>query len=285
MRILTEAAGSPIAKALHLSRSENNTRVCLAGRHGHRRTTTTKADRREICTHLVCSVADVARSPATEAPVTSSPPTHERTIVQDGAHMIVARTECACGAARAKVDCRKRSWRHALGGVAKAKLAAGVGAPTRDGEVVEQRTREVFAGRNGACGAASAKVDCGQCVAHFANTVAARVGVAITQLAVRTAAPTLDGEVVEQRTRVLRTNRNGRCGAARAKVYFGQRVAHFACAVAARNGVAVTQASVCAESPTFDGEVVEQRTRMRRANRDGSGCPPKPELYRRRCCY
>ena len=74
--------------------------------------------------------------------------------------MIVARTERACGAARAKVDCWKRSWRHALGGVAKAKLAAGVGAPTRDRKVVEQRTREVFAGRNGACGAARAKVDC-----------------------------------------------------------------------------------------------------------------------------
>ena len=156
----TQSSRSTIAEALHLSRSENDTRVCLAGRHGHRRTTITKADCREICTHLVCSVADVACSPATETSVTSSPPTLERAIVQDGAHMIVARTERACGAARAKVDCWKRSWRHALGGVAKAKLAAGVGAPTRDRKVVEQCTREVFAGRYGACSAARAKVDC-----------------------------------------------------------------------------------------------------------------------------
>ena len=133
----TQSSRSAIAEALHLSRSENNTRVCLAGRHGHRRTTTTKADRRELCAHLVCSVANVACSPATEAPVTSSPPTLERAIIQDCAHMIVARTECACSEARAKVDCRKRSWRRAIGGVAKAKLAAGVGAPTRDGKVVE----------------------------------------------------------------------------------------------------------------------------------------------------
>ena len=133
----TQSSRSAIAEALHLSRSENDTRVCLAGRHGHRRTTTTKADRREICAHLVCSVANVACSPATEAPVTSSPPAFERAIVQDCAHMIVARTERACGAARAKVDCSKRSWRRAIGGVAQAKLAAGVGAPTRDGKVVE----------------------------------------------------------------------------------------------------------------------------------------------------
>ncbi len=114
----TQSSRSAIAEALHLSRSENNTRVCLPRRHGYRRTTITKADCREICTHLVCSVADVACSPATETSVACTTPTLERAIVQDGAHMIVARTKRACGAARTKVDCWKRSWRRALGGVA-----------------------------------------------------------------------------------------------------------------------------------------------------------------------
>ncbi len=136
-------------------------------------------------------------------------------------------------------------------------MAAGVGAPTRDRKVVEQRTREVFAGRNGACSAARAKVDCKKCVAHFARTVAARIGVAVAQLPVLVATPTLDGEVVQQRTRMQRTNCDGGCGAVRAKVDCSKCVAHFACAIAARNGVAVTQASVGAKPPTFNGEVVE----------------------------
>jgi len=215
-------------------------------------------------------------------------PALDRIVIEERTGVKVTCRNGFCGSPEAEVDCGK-CIAHLVRPitaprcVALAQLAVAVVAPALDRIVIEERAGVVETRRNGFCGSPEAEVDCGKCRAHLVQPITAIRCVALTQLAVAVAAPALDRIVIEERTGVKVTRRNGFCGSPEAEVDCGKCIAHLVRPITAKRCVALAQLAVVVVAPALDRIVIEERTGVVGTPRNGFCGSPEAEVDCGKC--
>ena len=145
---------------------------------------------------------------------------------------------------------------------ASAQAARGTNTPTHHVIQIANHTRVRRPNTDCLGCAPRTKIHIRQHRTHFASFITARMFIATAQATIGARAPALHGTTRQQHTGVGVTSSNGHHTHTSTKPqrHRWQCIAHFACIIAARVGVAQTKLAIVVETPTLDCIVVEHHT-------------------------
>ena len=253
---------------------EHRTCVGSTSTHRHCRAASPEWHRGEASTHFACTVTNVVFSAGAQAPRGTNTPTHH--VIEIANHTGVRRpnTDCLGCAPSAKIHIRQRrahltSFITARIFISTAQATITASTPALHGTTRQQHTAVGVTSSNCHHTHTSTKPQrhCWQCIAHFAYTIAARVGVTQTKLAIVVETPTLDCIVVEHHAGVCGTRGKQFSSAARAQIHRWQAVAHRRRRATNIGGGPIAKSAIVAFTETFHTGVVKHRTRVQIAGR------------------